>query len=157
MVPGIVAGMFGSDKPLVLNVNTRVMTTNPDATTLLNADTYWVRNQSRAFLYQVSRLRMGMPKLAANVKHPALVVQTEGDTTLSQPATRAFYDRLASADKTYKTYPDFAHDFEFEAGRSILDDDLADWIMRHRALSVASDAQAHPTERPPEKFSACSK
>jgi len=133
VVPGIVAGMFGSAKPLALNANTRIMTTSPEATTLLNADTYWVRNQSRAFLYQVTRLRQGMPKLASDVRMPALVIQCDGDTTLSQPATRAFYDKLASADKTYKTYPGFAHDFEFEQNRSVLDGDLADWIMQHRA------------------------
>jgi alpha-beta hydrolase superfamily lysophospholipase len=133
VIPGIISGMFGSAKPLRLNVNTGIMTANPDATALLNADSYWVRNQSRAFLYQVTRLRQGMPKLASQVRIPALVIQCEGDTTLSQPATRAFYDKLASADKTYKTYPGFAHDFEFEPNRSLLDADLADWIMRHRA------------------------
>ncbi len=133
VIPGVVAGMFGSAKPLALSVDTRIMTANPEATALLNADRYWVRNQSRAFLYQVTRLRQGMLKLAPKVRMPALVIQCEGDATLSQPATRAFYDRLGSADKTYKTYPTFAHDFEFEPGRSILDDDLADWTLRHRA------------------------
>jgi alpha-beta hydrolase superfamily lysophospholipase len=132
-ITGLIAGMFGSSKPLAVKVNTAIMTTDPEATALLNADSYWVRNQSRAFLYQVTRMRLAMPKRATQVRTPALVIQSERDTTLSQPATRAFYDRLASTDKTYKTYPGFAHDFEFEPGRSVLDDDIADWILRHRA------------------------
>ena len=132
-IPGMIGGMFGSSKPFALKVNTAIMTKNPEATSLLDADTYWVRNQSRAFLYQVIRMRGAMPKRAAQVRMPTLVIQCEGDTTLSQAATRAFYDRLGSADKTYKTYPGFAHDFEFEPGRSVLDDDIADWILQHRA------------------------
>jgi alpha-beta hydrolase superfamily lysophospholipase len=133
VIPGIVAGMLGSAKPFPLEPDTTLMTSQPEATQLLNADTYWVRNQSKAFLYQISRLRLALPKRARQVRLPALVIQTEGDRTLSQAATRRFYERLASADKTYVTYPDFGHDFEFEPHRAVLDDGLADWIMRHRA------------------------
>jgi len=133
VIPGIIAGMFGSAKPFALKPDTTLMTTQVEATELLKADTYWVRNQSKAFLYQVSRLRLALPRRAGQVRLPALVMQTEGDRTLSQAATRRFYERLASADKTYTTYPAFGHDFEFEPGRAILDDGLADWIMRHRA------------------------
>lgn len=133
VVPGIVAGMFGSAKALLLPPSADNMTLDAEAQRLLSADTYWVRNQSKAFLYQVSRMRLAMPNLAARLRLPALVIQTEGDLTLSQPATRAFFDRLGSEDKTYKTYPRLPHDFEFDHDRSALDADLADWIMRHAA------------------------
>lgn len=128
---GMSAGIFGSDKLLLLPPNIPGMTDDAQAIEMLNADTYWVRNQTKAFLYQVSRMRLAMPGLAPRLRLPALVIQTEGDTTLSQPATRAFFDRIGSADKTYKTYPRLTHDFEFDRDRSALDDDLADWILRH--------------------------
>lgn len=131
VVPGLVSGMLGSDTLLVLPPNIAGMTDDPRATEMLNADTYWVRNQTRSFLYQVSRMRLALSGLAPRLRLPVLVIQTEGDTTLSQPATRAFFDRIGSADKTYKTYPRLAHDFEFDRDRSALDDDLADWILRH--------------------------
>jgi alpha-beta hydrolase superfamily lysophospholipase len=126
-------GALGSSKLFMLPPNISGMTLNAEAAGLLDADSFWVRNQSYAFLYQISRMRMGILKQAAAVKAPALVIQGEKDMTLSQPATRTCYEALGSADKTWKTYPDFAHDFEFEPGRGVLDADLADWIMRHRA------------------------
>ncbi|MGZ3664392.1 MAG: serine aminopeptidase domain-containing protein, partial [Ktedonobacterales bacterium] len=93
---------------------------------------YWVRNQSASFLYQLSRMRLGVLKRAALVRAPALVIQCEKDGSVSPAATRRCYEQLGSADKTWKTYSDFAHDFEFEPGRTVLDSDIADWIMRHR-------------------------
>ena len=129
----VVNGALGSSKLLIREHNIDEMTLSAEAVSLLNADSYWVRDQSYAFLYQITRMRMGVLKQAAAVTAPALVVQGEKDLTLSQPATRACYEALGSADKTWKTYPEFAHDFEFETGRGALDADLADWIMRHRA------------------------
>ncbi len=131
VVPGIISGMLGSEKLLLLPSNIAGMTDDAEATEMLNADTYWVRNQTRSFLYQVSRMRLAMPSLAPRLRLPVLVIQTEGDMTLSQPATRDFFDRIGSADKTYKTYPRLTHDFEFDRDRSALDNDLADWIQRH--------------------------
>jgi hypothetical protein len=39
---------------------------------------------------------------------------------------------LGSPDKTWKTYPSFSHDFEFEPHRAALDVDIAAWVMGHR-------------------------
>jgi alpha-beta hydrolase superfamily lysophospholipase len=103
----------------------------PEATRLLNTDNYWVRHQSQSFLYQVTLLRQRVLAQARKVGTPALVIQTEGDRTLVQEATRQCYLQLGSKDKTWKTYPDFAHDFEFEPERGILDTDLADWVLAH--------------------------
>lgn len=133
LLAGMVGGLTGSPRLLMLPPNVAGMTLNAEAAALLDADTYWVRNQSRAFLYQIGvRMRGAVLKQARAIRAPALVIQCEGDTTVQQAATRACYDALGSADKTWKTYPNFAHDFEFEPGRAVLDQDLADWIVRHR-------------------------
>ncbi|MGZ3639280.1 MAG: alpha/beta hydrolase [Ktedonobacterales bacterium] len=132
LINSIVNGIRGSDRLVAIPVNTSGMTLVPEATELLNADSYWVRNQSASFLYQLSRMRLGVLKRAALVRAPALVIQCEKDGSVSPAATRRCYEQLGSADKTWKTYSDFAHDFEFEPGRTVLDSDIADWIMRHR-------------------------
>ncbi|MFI5273860.1 MAG: alpha/beta hydrolase [Ktedonobacterales bacterium] len=133
VLPGIVGGMFGSSKPFPLKPNTAIMTTNPEATQLLRADSRWVSQQSKSFLVQLLRLRGSFLKQARQVTAPALVIQSEADKSVSKAATRQAYDALGSTDKTWKTYPGFAHDFEFEPERAALDTDLADWIVRHRA------------------------
>ena len=131
LVQLLAGGISGSDKIVGRSVDTGSMTLVPEAGRLLAADSYWVRNQSGSFLYQVSQMRLGILRAARKVSLPALVIQTEGDRTLVQKATRDFYLQLGSRDKTWKTYAEFAHDFEFEPGRGVLDADIADWILRH--------------------------
>jgi alpha-beta hydrolase superfamily lysophospholipase len=133
VLTGVPAGMLGSQKLFPLPPNPAVMTDNPDAVRLLNEDRYWVSQQSKAFLVQLLRLRQGILRQARDVRAPALVLQSEEDRSVSKQHTHRLYEALASADKTWKTYPGFAHDFEFEPERSLLDADLADWILRHRA------------------------
>jgi alpha-beta hydrolase superfamily lysophospholipase len=128
----VVGGLSGSDRIITREVHTDTMTLVPEATRLLEDDRYWVRNQSGSFLYQITRMRMQVLPIARKVQIPALVIQTLGDRTLVQKATYQCYLELGSKDKTWKTYADMAHDFEFEPDRSVLDADMADWILRHR-------------------------
>lgn len=125
-------GAFGSTRPLRAAGGPEAMTTNPEATRMLLADTYWVREQTGAFFYQILKLRSSMLKAARSVTAPALVIQSDKDLAVVPAASRRCYDALSSKDKTWKTYPGFAHDFEFEPERSQFDDDVSDWIMRHR-------------------------
>jgi alpha-beta hydrolase superfamily lysophospholipase len=131
----LVGGMTGSDRLFKREVNTEEMTRVPAATQMLNTDNYWVRHQSQSFLYQVTLLRQRVLGQARRVQTPALVIQTEGDRTLVQAATRQCYLQLGSKDKTWKTYPDLAHDFEFEPERGTLDTDIADWVLAHAPVA----------------------
>jgi alpha-beta hydrolase superfamily lysophospholipase len=127
----VVSGMMGSARPFKAAGGTATMTTNPEAIAMLDADTLWVREQSASFLYQITRMRLGVIKRARQTRLPALVIQCERDLAVVPSATRRMYDALASADKTWKTYANFAHDVEFEPERAILDDDIAQWIKAH--------------------------
>lgn len=129
----VVSGMLGSSRPFKAAGGTETMTTNPEAIAMLNADQHWVRAQSASFLYQITRMRIGVMKRARQTRLPALVIQCEQDRAVVASASRRMYDALASADKTWKTYADFAHDVEFEPARAILDDDIAQWIKSHSA------------------------
>jgi alpha-beta hydrolase superfamily lysophospholipase len=128
----LVGGLRGSDAIIPRETHTDTMTLVPEATRLLDDDRYWVRNQSGSFLYQMTRMRLQVLRMARKVQIPALVIQTLGDRTLVQKATRQCYLELGSEDKTWKTYADMGHDFEFDPNRSVLDADMADWILRHR-------------------------
>jgi alpha-beta hydrolase superfamily lysophospholipase len=62
---------------------------------------------------------------------PALVLQADGDKVVVIKQTRKVYELLGSQDKTYKTYPGFSHDCEFEPARAVLDEDIAQWCLAH--------------------------
>jgi alpha-beta hydrolase superfamily lysophospholipase len=112
--------------------DTSVMTTNPEATRMLQADTYWVRGPSASFLYQIALLlRSQALRRAREVRAPALVIQCEADRRVVHAATRQCFEALGSPDKVYRTFPGLAHDFEFEPDRAALDDEIAGWIARH--------------------------
>ena len=107
------------------------MTTNPEATLMLNADPYWRRTQTASFLFQILRMRMAVLKLAKRISLPALIMQAEQDKSVLISGSRKLFDALASSDKIWKTYPNYAHDSEFEADRSQMDNDIVAWIGEH--------------------------
>lgn len=126
-------GLRGSTRQWSLAPGHEAMTTNAEAKRMLDADTYWQRTQSAAFIYQVLlRLRNSAMKRASSIRTPTLVIQCDGDLSVVPSASRRCYDIVGSADKTWKTYPDFGHDFEFEPNRAVLDADIVAWVLGHR-------------------------
>ncbi|HEX7733967.1 MAG TPA: alpha/beta hydrolase [Ktedonobacteraceae bacterium] len=108
---------------------TEGMTTNPEAIDMLEADPYWRRDLTANFWLEILRLRLQVLKLAPRVTLPALVLQVEKDRSVIPGASRKLYEVLSSGDKTWKLYPDYAHDAELEADRTQLDQDIVEWIQ----------------------------
>jgi alpha-beta hydrolase superfamily lysophospholipase len=98
---------------------------------MLNADTYWRRQQTASFLFQILLMRMAVLKLAKQITLPVLVMQAGHDKSILISGTRKLYNALASSDKTWKGYEEFSHDSEFEEEHSRMDSDIAEWIARH--------------------------
>ncbi len=129
-VLGLLAGgAMGSTRRFKTGDDTTIMTLNPEATTMLKADTYWVREETASFLFQITNMRMAALGQARKIRIPALIIQAEEDRSVVAAASKKAYDALASADKTWKTYPGYAHDSELEAERTLLDDDIAQWVL----------------------------
>jgi alpha-beta hydrolase superfamily lysophospholipase len=61
---------------------------------------------------------------------PMLLVLSAKDRITDNAATRAYFSRLASTDKTLLEYPDAAHTLDFEPDPSSFHADLARWIER---------------------------
>ncbi len=124
-------GIFKSHRYWQLAGGTEVMTTNPEAIQMLDADSYWRRKQTASFLFQIFLMRLAVLKKAKLITNPALVMQAEADKAVVHEASHNLYETLASTDKTWKTYPGYAHDSEFEADRSLLDNEVVTWIAEH--------------------------
>jgi len=120
----LVGGIFKSKRMWQVAGGSDVMTTNPEAVEMLNADPYWRRAQTASFLVQILRMRMAVLKLAKTITLPALVMQAEQDKSVLASGSRKLYENLASHDKTWKIYPGYTHDSEFEADRLQMDEDI---------------------------------
>jgi len=124
-------GLLGLSSRYRLAGGPDVMTTNPEAVAMLENDPLWVRAESASFFFQISLMRAGVLRQARRVTIPALVAQAGRDLAVVPAASYRVYERLGSADKTWKVYPDYAHDTELEADRRTLDDDIATWVRQH--------------------------
>ncbi|GMU63324.1 MAG: lysophospholipase [Myxococcaceae bacterium] len=70
--------------------------------------------------------------LGASITQPLLMLHGTADPIASRPAARAFFDTVASADKTWKEYVDFRHELLNETGKEKVVDDISQWISAHR-------------------------
>jgi alpha-beta hydrolase superfamily lysophospholipase len=135
-------GIFKSRRYWQVAGGSDVMTTNPEAIQMLQSDPYWCRKQTASFLYQIILMRSAMLKKAKLISKPGLVMQAEADKSVVPEASHELYDTLVNNDKTWKTFPGYAHDSEFEADRTLLDNEVVAWITEHmRELSLSKIAR----------------
>ena len=138
----LVGGLFKSRRYWQVAGGSDVMTTNPGAIQLLHTDTYWCRKQTASFLFQIFLMRSAALKNAKLISKPGLVMQAEADKSVVSEASHDLYEKLANNDKTWKTFPGYEHDSEFEADRTLLDNEVVTWIAEHiRESSVSRVAQ----------------
>lgn len=130
----LVGGLLKSKRSVKVAGGSEGMTTNPEAVRMLAEDTYWRRAQTSSFFFQILRMRGAMLNMAQRITLPALVMQAEADTVVVPAATRKLFEALASRDKTWKTYPGYDHDCEFQADRSQMDGDIVEWIQARANL-----------------------
>ena len=138
----LLGGLFKSHRYWQVAGGTEVMTINPEAIQMLNEDTYWCRKQTASILFQIFRMRLAALKMAKLITKPGLVMQAEADKSVVYEASHNLYETLASKVKTWKTFPGYAHDSEFEADRTLFDSEVVSCITEHiRELSVSRVAQ----------------
>jgi alpha-beta hydrolase superfamily lysophospholipase len=138
----LLGGIFKSKRYWQVAGGSDVMTTNPEAIQMLHTDTYWCRKQTASFLFQLFLMRSAVLKKAKLISKPGLVMQAEADKSVVPEASHNLYDTLASNDKTWKTFPGYAHDSEFEADRALLDNEVVTWITeRMREYTASSVVQ----------------
>ncbi len=137
----LVGGLFKSRRAWQIANDQLGMTTNPEALEMLLADIYWQRTQTASFLVQILQMRLGILRQAKTIVLPVLVMQAENDKAVLTSGSRKLYEALASSDKTWQTYPNYAHDSEFEADRTQMDNTIATWVRDRAASPVSHEAQ----------------
>ncbi len=67
-------------------------------------------------------------RMAPRLSTPLLVLQGDADRVVATGATRRFFDRVGSPDKSLKLYPRFYHALLREVGAVKVWEDIASWI-----------------------------
>ena len=139
----VLGGLFRSKRYWKVAGDTRVMTDNPEARQMLEADRYWCKEQTAAFLFQILLMRLSSLKKAKLVTVPALVMQAENDLSVVAKTNRSMYEQLGSREKVWKTYPRYWHDSQLEKDRHLLDDDLTTWLLERAVGKKIGAIQEH--------------
>ena len=134
----LVGGIFKSRRSWQVAGGSEVMTANSEAIQMLQTDTYWVRKQTSSLLYQIFLMRSAMLKMQKLINKPGLVMQAESDKSVVAEASHSLYNTLVNNDKIWKTFPRYEHDSEFEADRTLLDNEIVSWITEHVKELTAS-------------------
>jgi alpha-beta hydrolase superfamily lysophospholipase len=133
MLKIVLGGMFRSKRYWKVATDTTIMTDNPEARQMLEADIFWRNEQTAAFLFQILLMRLTGLAKAKRVTVPALVMQAEDDKSVVVKTSRTAYERLGSGEKVWKSYPKYCHDSEFEQDHSQLDKDILTWMLERTA------------------------
>ncbi len=107
----------------------------------LSRDTAWQKSSAEDPIYlHVTTPRwffacMGAQERLAgrgkDITVPLFVAAGTADRIASMPAARAFFDTIASADKTWRDYPDFRHEVLCELNKEQPMGDIVAWISAH--------------------------
>lgn len=122
-------------------------TGNPTYLAFIRDDPLALREVTPQFLIDAYLWDRSLPR-HRDLRTPLLVMQAGRDPIVDIPATRRWFGRLQSPDKSYREYPEFGHTFDFEEGRQQVWDSLVAWLDDHAAKATqAGGGQARCTLR----------
>lgn len=105
-----------------------LFTANPEAQRFIANDPLSLRTATAALLAASTFLDRKARRAPSQVEQPCLLMLAEHDRIVNNDRTRAYVQRLKSADKTIIEYPDAHHTLEFEPDPNRYAQDLIDWI-----------------------------
>jgi alpha-beta hydrolase superfamily lysophospholipase len=80
------------------------------------------------FVSEFNRALKFVSDNSTSLKVPAFILQAGDDKIVSGKASRAFFERIGSKIKEYKSYPGYYHEILNETGRISVLEDIKDWL-----------------------------
>lgn len=112
-------------------------TGNPRFRAFVEADDQRLHKATARFYLETARLDRLAARAPGSIHLPTICFQGGRDAIVDVDGVRAWFGRLASADKTLKVYPEAAHVLEFEGHPERYLSDLLAWFGSHRTTRGA--------------------
>ncbi len=96
-----------------------------------NADPLYFRTTTPRWFFESSAWQGALAGTGPRFSAPVLMVMGEADPIASPAAAKAYFDTMASTDKTWKGYPGMRHEVLNELGKEEVVDAIAQWISAH--------------------------
>ncbi len=105
-----------------------LFTANPEGQRFIADDPLSLRDATARLLAASTFLDRAVSRATKHVHQPALLMLAEHDRIVDNAKTRAYFDRLASPNRTIIEYPAAHHTLEFEPDPSRYAADLTRWL-----------------------------
>jgi acylglycerol lipase len=115
-------------------------TDNPSFRAFIAADPQRLLKVTARFYLETARLDRLAAAAPREIRLPVLLLQGGRDAIVDVAGIRAWFERLASTDKTLRVYPDSAHILEFEGQRAAYLADLLAWFEAHTGSERPAEA-----------------
>jgi L-alanine-DL-glutamate epimerase-like enolase superfamily enzyme/alpha-beta hydrolase superfamily lysophospholipase len=119
-------------------------TENPPYLDFIRNDPLAMREASAQFLIDAFLWDRALPR-RHDLRVPLLVMQAGRDPIVDIPATRRWFDRLESPDKSYREYPESGHTLDFEDDRQQVWDSIVAWLDDHAPAAMQNGGCAAGT------------
>jgi alpha-beta hydrolase superfamily lysophospholipase len=114
-----------------------LFTASPEAQRFIASDTLGLHQGTAGLLAASVFLDRRVRSAPARVHQPVLLMLAGQDRIVNNAKTLAYFERIASLDKTVIEYPDAHHTLEFEPDSARYARDLATWLDSHGGITRA--------------------
>ena len=118
-------------RPFDIPLRPEMYTDNPEFRSFIASDPQRLLKVSARFYLETARLDRMAAAAPPSIRLPVLLLQGGHDQIVNVDGVRAWFGRLASADKTIVVYPEACHILEFEGQREPYLKDLLGWFAAH--------------------------
>ena len=119
-----------------------LFTESPAGRAFIASDPLGLREATAGLLAASRFIDLAVARAPSRVRQPILLMLAGRDRIVDNAKTRAYFDRLASADRRLIEYPEGHHTLEFEADPSRYAVDLAAWFTNVNASSSRDNTGA---------------
>jgi acylglycerol lipase len=97
---------------------------------------YYIRAFTFRFLHQLGTLIESSELIAARLETACLVLAAGQDVFVRPEQVRAWFDRVAAGDKTFRLYPEAYHLLWNDWDKDVVLDDILQWLKQRSASSL---------------------
>ena len=142
---GLFLRRFGRGVTLASTVLDEHLTRNPSSLAIRKTDALRHGRINAPLYFGMIEGGASVLARAEEIRLPVLLVLGGSDPVIDPATTRAYFDRLGSADKTLKLYPDMLHEPLNEIGGEAVAGEILEWLRDRLALEVGSGREVSPT------------
>jgi len=118
-----------------------LFTANPEAQSFIASDPHSLREGTAGLMVASFFIDRAVRVAPRSVGQPSLLMLAGRDRIVDNARTLAYFENLASADRTVLEYPEGHHTLEFEPDPTRYARDLVSWIESHGLVNVAARAR----------------